>query len=218
MAAWRAGLVGMRTEAPRPIRRLWLTASERWWQAWLGSWWCSGREDTGLKIISQMIFQIKIFIFELLCAHVGQRGARIIIFIWQMHNQNHQDRRPHGQLKVMERVWPRKMQADCKSISRNHLSPTSSQRHKPLTVTLFNSFSFTTSNVFDLKSCLKQNICLSPFSKAHGVFKLFAFSKAAYQVIHLVVKGKLIPLFYYFEWKILKILVCFLNFSFHFYI
>lgn len=66
-----------------------------------------------------------------------------------------------------------------KSISSNCLSPATGQHYKHLTVTLFNSFSSISSNVFNLESRLKQNICFSPLSKAHDILELFASCKAA---------------------------------------
>lgn len=54
----------------------------------------------------------------------------------------------------------------------------------PFIVTLFNSFFFITSNVFDLKSHVKQNTCLSPFPKAHSILKLFAFARSIWLFIN----------------------------------
>jgi hypothetical protein len=38
------------------------------------------------RAISQMIFQVKIWAFEVFSAHLGKTGAGIIISTWQLHN------------------------------------------------------------------------------------------------------------------------------------
>jgi hypothetical protein len=140
-----------------------------------------------------MIFSDQDFsLLSYLSTHLGKTGAGIIISIWQVHNPKHQDRRVWSQLKVMESTWPRKMQTDWQKHIRSHLSPVTGQCYKHLAVMLLNSFSFTTSNVFDLKSALRK-IYFSP------TLSSYLLSPRQYcKFIQDGIKKKFISSFYYF--------------------